>query len=117
MNPAPEGDALHLDRVVEAIDLIRADLAGRSRDSFVCDRTVGDATALRLAAIGEASRKLSEELRGRHPDIAWRQMYALRNIVAHHYFNLKYDLLWDIVAEHLDGLEAACRAELKRIDG
>ena len=117
MTPGPEGNALHLDRIVEAIDLVRSSLAGVDRERFLADRTVGDATALRLAAIGEASRKLSEELRARHPHIAWRQMYALRNIVADHYFDLKYELLWKIVAEHLDGLEAATRAELKRIDG
>jgi uncharacterized protein with HEPN domain len=117
MKAGPDGDALHLDRIVEAIELIRNSLAGVDRAAFLDDRTKGDATALRLAAIGEASRRLSEELRARHPDIAWRQIYALRNIVAHHYFDLKYEILWKVVAEHLDTLEVACPAELKRIDG
>jgi uncharacterized protein with HEPN domain len=117
MKPGPDGDALHLDRIVEAIELIRHSLVGVVRAAFLEDRTKGDATAPRLAPIGEAGRKLSEELRAGHPDIAWRQIYALRNIVAHRYFDLKYDILWKVVAEHLDALEVACRAELKRIDG
>ena len=44
-------------------------------------------------------------------------MYALRNIVAHHYRQLNYRLLWKVATEALDALESACRAELKRIDG
>jgi uncharacterized protein with HEPN domain len=117
MKPSPEGDGLHLDQIVEVIELIKSTLADTDRNGFLADRTKGDATALRLAAIGESSRKLSDELRARHSDIDWRKMYALRNIVAHHYFDLNYELLWKIAAERLADLEAACRAELKRIDG
>src|SRR4051812_47913892 len=96
MNPAPEGDALHLDRIVELIERIRISLAGTDPAGFLADRDKGDATALRLAAIGEASRKLSAQLRARHPEIQWTKMYALRNIVAHHYDALDYELLWKI---------------------
>src|SRR3954470_7405732 len=117
MKPSPKGDPLHLDRIVELIRLIISSLSGLDRKTFICDRDKGDVVALRLAAIGEASRKLSPELRGRHPHIPWSKMYTLRNIVAHHYFDLNYDLLWDIAAERLPELEEACRAELKRIDG
>jgi uncharacterized protein with HEPN domain len=116
MTPGPEGDALHLDHIVELVELIGNDLKGTAEADFLADRTKGDATALRLASIGEASRKLSEELRARHSTIEWRKMYALRNIVAHHYQSLNYRLLWKIAAFALEPLEAACRAELKRID-
>ena len=117
MTPSPEGDPLHLDRIVELVELIRHVVLGTERDAFVADRDKGDAVALRLAAIGEASRKLSEAVRARHPEIEWSKMYALRNIVAHHYFNLDYGLLWKIATERLEELGAACTAELKIIDG
>jgi uncharacterized protein with HEPN domain len=82
MIPGPEGDALHLDHIVELIELIRDSLLDSSESDFLADRMMGDATALRLGSIGEASRKLSQELIARHPEIEWRKMYALRNIVA-----------------------------------
>ena len=72
MNPGPEGDALYLDQILELIQLIRASLADTEEAAFVLDRTKGDATALRLGSIGEAGRKLSEELQARHPQIEWR---------------------------------------------
>lgn len=116
MNAGPEADALYLDQIVELIQLIRESLAGSSEEEFLIDRTKGDATALRLGAIGEASRNLSDELRGRHQEIEWRKMYGLRNIVAHHYRQLNYRILWQIATGALDPLAKACRDELSRLD-
>jgi uncharacterized protein with HEPN domain len=117
MNAGPEADALYLDQIVELIQLVRESLQETGEAEFLLDRTTGDATALRLGAIGEASRKLSEELQQRHPEIEWRRMYGLRNIVAHHYRKLNYRILWQIATGTLDPLENACRDELSRFDG
>jgi uncharacterized protein with HEPN domain len=117
MDAGAEADGLYLDQIVELIQLIRESLTETDEASFLLDRTKGDATALRLGAIGEASRKLSEELQQRHPEIEWRRMYGLRNIVAHHYRKLNYRILWQIATATLDPLENACRDELSRLDG
>jgi uncharacterized protein with HEPN domain len=117
MRPGPDGDALHLDLILEIIDRIQRSLEGYDYRAFLADRDKGDATALRLSAIGESGRKLSDELRSRHPEIDWARMFKLRNIVAHHYDRLNFDILWDVVENALAPLETACRAELKRIDG
>jgi uncharacterized protein with HEPN domain len=103
--------------MVELIDPIRSSLADTNEAQFLSDRTKGDTTALRLGAIGEASRKLSDELRARHPDIERRKICALRNIIAQHYQKLNYSLIWKVAATALERLDLACRAELKRIDG
>ena len=116
MNPSPHGDALYLDQIVELIELIKESLGGIDQTQFLQDRTRGDATALRLASIGEAARKLSHELRARHSEIEWRKIYALRNIVAHHYQQLNYLLLWKIATGALASLEEICRAELSKLD-
>ena len=109
MEAGPGADILYLDQIVELMQLIRDSLAGSDEAEFLLDRTIGDATALRLGAIGKASRKLSGELRERHPEIEWRKMYGLRNIVAHHYSQLN-------ATEALGPLEQACRDELSRLD-
>ena len=116
MNPGPEADALYLDQIVEPIQLIRETLSDTDERQFLLDRTKGDVTALRLGAIGEASRNLSAELRARHPAIEWRKMYGLRNIVAHHYRQLNYRILWQVATTALEPLDRACRAELARLD-
>ena len=116
MRQAPEADALHLDRIVEIIELIRKSIAGIEEADFLANREKGNATALRLSPVGELSRKLSEELRSRHPHIPWRRMYSLRNIVAQHYDKLDYQLLWAVASLALDDLYAVCREELAEID-
>lgn len=116
MNSGPDADALYLDQIVEVIQLIRESLAETDEEEFLADRLKGDATALRLGAIGEASRKLSDELRARHQGIEWRKMYGLRNIVAHHYRQLNYRILWQIATGTLAPLDQACREELARLD-
>lgn len=117
MDRGPEGDALFLDQIIELIELVREDLNGIDQAQFLTDRTKGDATALRLGAIGESSRRLSDDLRARHPGIEWRKMYALRNIVAHQYQQLNYRIIWRVASTALSDLYSACRQELDDLDG
>lgn len=42
-------------------------------------------------------RSLSEEFRGTHPELPWKQSIAMRNIVAHEYGNLDYEIVWKVV--------------------
>ena len=116
MTPGPEANALYLDQILEIIQLIRESLAGSKEEDFLANRDKGDATALRLSAIGELSRKLSEELRCRHPQIPWPRMYSLRNIVAHHYDKLDHRVIWHVATSALDELYTVCRGELDRLD-
>lgn len=63
--------------------------------------------ALRLAAesilhkVGEAVARLPEEFTGAHPEVAWRAMKATRNLVAHRYDQIDYDILWAGLARQL----------------
>ena len=117
MKPGPEADPLYLDKILEIIQLIQNSLAATAKSDFLANRDKADATALILSAIGEFSRKLSEELRSRHPRIPWSRIYSLRNIVAHNYDRLDHRIIWRVATTALDDLYAACRAELDRIDG
>jgi uncharacterized protein with HEPN domain len=116
MAPGPEADPLYLDRILAIIALTEQELGSVSEPEFLAEPNLKDATALRLGAIGELSRKLSSELRGRHQEIDWQGMYRLRNIVAHHYDQLNYRRIWSTATNALGDLKAACRAELDEID-
>ena len=60
-----------------------------------------DALVRQLAIIGEASAQLSPDERSRHPQIEWRKIIGLRNIVIHHYFGIDDDIIWDVVQNHV----------------
>jgi uncharacterized protein with HEPN domain len=117
MKAGPEADALYVHSIIDLILLIQSNVSTLGEADFLADRTVGDATALRLGAIGEFSSKLSKQFKSRHPEIPWVKLIKLRNIVAHHYDRLDYRILWEVATLHLDPLYVACRAELDEIDG
>jgi uncharacterized protein with HEPN domain len=52
-----------------------------------------DAIILRLIVIGEAAKRLSPELRDNHPEIPWRQMAGLRDIVVHEYDDINLEII------------------------
>jgi uncharacterized protein with HEPN domain len=109
----PESADLLLD-ILELIERIERQVAGLSREQFLEDADVQDATAYRMLAIGEAAKGLSEEIRQRNPQIPWRQILGLRNILAHEYFIRESEVIGETTQAGLPALAAACRTELDR---
>ena len=56
-----------------------------------------DATMMNFIVLGEEVGKLSEETKNKATDINWLKIYGLRNIVAHHYFGINADIVWQII--------------------
>ena len=65
-----------------------------------------------LEIISEASRRLPEAMKARHPTIAWRDMAASGNIYRHEYEDVAARAVWDTVTHHLPPLQAVVIAEL-----
>ncbi|MFL6232417.1 MAG: DUF86 domain-containing protein [Thermoanaerobaculia bacterium] len=78
--------------------------AGLTRDQVFVDEMRFDAVLFNLHIIGEAVKKLPLDLRERHSDIAWREIAGLRDFVAHAYFALDLDILWDAIRQDVPTL-------------
>jgi uncharacterized protein with HEPN domain len=116
MAPGAEADPLYLERILETISLVRSSLEGLEEPDFLASRDKVDLTAFRLFQIGELTNKLSQDVKQRHPEIAWPSIYGLRNLIAHHYENTKPQALWTIANNSLDALCAVCRQEAARLE-
>jgi uncharacterized protein with HEPN domain len=68
------------------------------KQAFLTDIDKRDATALRIQAIGEHLRNLSPTFREAHPDLPWAQAIGMRNIIAHEYGDLDYEIVYNVVA-------------------
>ena len=107
-----ERDLLNLDQIIELIDHIQRRLENMSEKHFMSERDEVDLTAFRLSAIGEATRKLSDELKARHVQINWLGIYAMRNLIVHDYGAIDAERVWLVAQTQLEPLAAICRVEL-----
>jgi uncharacterized protein with HEPN domain len=70
-------------------------------EAFCQDNKSMKAVLYNLAVIGEAARKVPEELTARYPAIPWREMGDMRNIVIHEYFGVDPKILWETIKNEL----------------
>lgn len=64
-----------------------------------------DATLMNFIVLGESIAKLSDHFKERYPHIEWRKIYAFRNILAHDYFGVLPDEVWEIIEKKLPALK------------
>jgi uncharacterized protein with HEPN domain len=76
---------------------------------FVHDELHFDAVLRNLEIIGEAVKNISEETRNKYPAIKWRKIAGFRDIVAHGYFGVNDETVWDIVNNEIPVLLAAIK--------
>lgn len=72
----------------------------RSRFSltqFLKDPTAQRAFVRSLEIIGEAVKKLPEDIRIKYPEVRWKAIAGMRDKMIHHYFGVDYELVWDVV--------------------
>lgn len=116
MKSGSETDIEFAEQILELIAHIERRLADRSRAAFLGDRDERDLTAFRLAAIGEMANKLTPELKARQAQIDWRAIYAMRNLIFHHYAGIDADRVWQAAQTGLAELRQACMVELDSLD-
>ena len=87
-------DELYLNDIIEAADHIAAFLGQTNFEGFQQSELIRSAVVQKLAIIGEAAARLSDELTGRSPQIPWPQIVAFRNILIHAYFGIDWNEVW-----------------------
>lgn len=100
---------LYLDDILEAVHQIQTYVEGLDEGSFGSDRKTQDAVIRNLEIIGEAAGNLPNEIQDVAPEIEWRKIRGLRNILIHEYFGINLPIVWDVVQNKLGPLKAACR--------
>jgi uncharacterized protein with HEPN domain len=69
------------------------------------NETLRRAAVRSLEIIGEAAKKVPEEFRANYPAIEWRAMSGMRDRLIHDYFGVDYELVWDVVQNHIPILQ------------
>ena len=78
-------------------------------DEFVEDEKTYDAVVRNLEIIGEAAKNLPDDIRLRYRSIEWRKIAGLRDVIAHEYFGIDNDIVWDIIQNKVESLQEEVR--------
>ena len=98
--------------MVEAMERISGILSGVPLEAFEANWEKRWLVERGIEVISEASRHLPDDLKARHPNIPWRKVANIGNVLRHVYDRIAPDVLWALARNELIELEAACRAEL-----
>jgi len=107
---------LYLRDIVEAIDRIENSLQNVTKENFKKDIDIQDAVLRRLEIIGEAVTNISLNIKEKYPKIEWKEIAGFRIIVAHAYFHVNLDIIWDIVEDKLPKLKKDVKKILKELE-
>ena len=99
--------------IVDAIGKIELYTEGMDITDFVTDIRTFDAVLRNLEIIGEAAGNIPEEITAQYPQIPWRKMRGLRNVLAHEYFGVHPEIIWATVRSDLPPLKAALNTLLE----
>ncbi len=100
---------LYLVDILNSIDNIQSDTTNISYEEFVQDRRTKDAVILNLLIIGEATKQIPQDIRDQHPEIQWKQIAGMRDMIAHAYFSINNKIVWNIIENDLDFLKTCIK--------
>jgi uncharacterized protein with HEPN domain len=101
---------LVLAEISEAIEGIETHAAGKSLADFQQDWLLRLAIQRALEIISEATRHIPDELLTRAPDVPWKKIRGLGNVLRHEYHKIADDVIWAVVVDNIAQLKAGVGA-------
>lgn len=97
--------ALLLEDILICADRIISYTQDLSYEDFIGDQKTLDAVVRNFEVIGEASSKFDSDFKLQYPEIEWKRITGLRNILIHEYSGINYEIVWEIIQNYLKELQ------------
>src|SRR3989338_2788173 len=96
---------IFLEDILESIIRIEKYVKGKTKKEFLDNYEKQDAIIKRLEIIGEAVKNISTGIKKKHPEIPWKDMAGMRDILVHEYFGVIMDRVWDTAKNDIPKLK------------
>ena len=94
-----------LTHIIDSIELIERYMEGKTEIDLMESTGLQDMVIRRIEIIGEAVKNLPDDLRRNHPEIPWRDITGMRDIIVHQYFGIDLEFVWDVATKDLPDLK------------
>lgn len=106
----------HLEDILESADKAMTFTTGMSYEDFAEDDKTVFAVIRALEVIGEATKRLPDDLRTRHPQIPWHSMAGMRDKLIQDYVNVNERIVWRTVQDELPAVRRQLRSLLNELE-
>ena len=97
-------DNVYLQNIFECIVKIET-YTKSGKEGFMSSDLIQDAVIRNLEIIGEATKRVSQEIKELHQEIPWRQMAGLRDVLIHDYMGISHKVVWNVIQNELPKLK------------
>jgi uncharacterized protein with HEPN domain len=108
-------DLVYLRHILDATRRIWEYMQGVERPGFAENQLLQDGVIRQLEVVGEATKRVSAEVKGRHPNIPWKDVAGMRDKLIHDYFGVDLDAVWDTATKDVPKLRDAIENVVKHL--
>ena len=101
----PREYKLFLSDILKATNKVQTFTEGLTFEEFSEDELIIDAVVRNLEIIGEAVKRVPESITSKRPDVEWKKIAGLRDILIHAYFGLDMEIIWDLIRNEVPLLQ------------
>ena len=112
----PHDDAVYLHHILDAILQVEEYVVGLDKETFIGTAITRDAVIRQLEIIGEAAKRVSSSLRGKHAEVPWPTITGMRDKLIHGYFGVDLGKVWVTTQKDLLPLKGQIQAILAELD-